>query len=353
MKNIDCLTACLPDGAFIVQNPQNLRYLTGSDIDMGVLILCKNATWFITDFRYIEKAEIDLEDTGINVVLQKKLSEDIGNILRQNDIHQIYVENDYQTISALAFFEKICMVRPENLLSETLSALRMIKQPEELELIRQAQKITDDAFTHILDYIKPGKTEKQIALEIEMYMRSHGAQDVSFDLIAVSGKNSALPHGVPTDKPVQPGEFLTLDIGCKYNGYCSDMTRTVAIGFADEAMRRVYETVLQAQHKALDVIHAGVCCSRVDAAAREVIDAAGYQGCFGHATGHGVGLYIHEEPRLAAGCETILQPGMVVTVEPGIYLKGQFGVRIEDFVAVTADGCENLTHSPKELLILK
>ena len=207
-------------------------------------------------------------------------------------------------------------------------------------------------FSHILSYIKEGVSEKELALEIEFFMRKNGAEGVSFDLITISGKNTSLPHGVPSDKKLKKGEFITMDIGCKVNGYCSDMTRTVALGEPSDEMKKVYNIVLQAQLKALKTVKSGITASSVDFAARDLIDKNGFENCFGHATGHGVGLDIHEEPRVSTKSDTVLQSGMIITIEPGIYLQDKFGVRIEDMVMVTDDGCYNFTKSNKELIVL-
>ena len=240
----------------------------------------------------------------------------------------------------------------ENTLSQKLNALRQIKSQDEIELIKKAQKITDDAFSHILNFIKSGVTEKEIALELEFFMRKSGSEGVAFDTIAVSGKNSSMPHGVPTDKPLEKGDFITMDFGAKWQGYCSDMTRTVALGKVTDKQRFVYDTVLKAQKAALDVIKAETICFDVDKAARDIIDNAGFKDCFGHGLGHSVGLYIHESPACNKRDMTPLKSGMIMTVEPGIYLENEFGVRIEDMVLVTENGYQNFTKSPKELIIL-
>ena len=229
--------------------------------------------------------------------------------------------------------------------------MRAVKSDDEIKQIKAAQFITDKAFTHILDYIDSSKTERDIALEIEYYMKKQGAEKIAFDLIVVSGANGSMCHGVPGDKKIQHGDFITMDIGAVINGYHSDMTRTVAYGAVSEEQENVYQTVLKAQLAAIDAVKAGIPCNVVDKAARDIIDAK-YPDAFGHTTGHAVGLEIHEWPYFAPSCQVITKPGMVLTVEPGIYLEGKFGVRIEDMVLIEESGCENLTHSTKELLIL-
>jgi Xaa-Pro aminopeptidase len=231
-------------------------------------------------------------------------------------------------------------------------ALRERKDPGELALIQAAQGITDGCFSYILNFIKPGRTEREIALEMFRHMMEQGAEGLAFDTICVSGVNSSLPHGVPTERRLEAGDFLTMDFGAMVGGYCSDMTRTVAIGHVTEEMSRVYHTVLEAQRKAIAAVKKGMICSQVDKRARNIIYGAGYEGCFGHGLGHSVGLDIHEEPRFSPACGRECQEGMILTVEPGIYLEGKFGCRIEDMVFIGEDSVLNLTHSPKELMIL-
>ena len=339
--------------AYYIENPLNLRYFTGTDIDAGALIVTAAKTYFLTDFRYIESAKTHFAGSDVTVIMQNKLADDVKAILENESIENFAVEAEYQHISRLPFFEKICgNVITDGALDKEISALRMIKQPSEIENIKKAQALTDAAFTHILPYIKPGVRERDIALEIEFFMRKNGASGVSFDLITITGKKTSLPHGIPSDNAVSGGDFVTMDIGCKVNGYCSDMTRTVAVGSVTDEMKTVYDTVLAAQTAALSVIRSGVVCSEVDKAARDVIYNAGYKGCFGHATGHSVGLFIHESPTFSPNCHDALQSGMIMTVEPGIYLENKFGVRIEDMVLVTDNGAENLTMSDKHLIVL-
>ena len=348
------LSSALPDNkAYFIENPLNLRYLTKCTIDTGFLVISSKKTWFLTDFRYIEVAKKYFENSGIEVMMYSKLSEDLKKIFLENGIYELEIEADYQHLSRLPFFEKCCQnVIYDGGLDKTINEQRMIKSADELENIKAAQKLTDDALTHILPFIKPGVKERDIALEIEFFMRKNGAEGVSFDLITITGKKTSLPHGIPGDDLIKSGDFFTMDIGCKVNGYCSDMTRTVAVGFVSDEMKKVYETVAAAQNAAFDVIAPGVVCRDVDKAARDLIYSSGYEGCFGHATGHSVGLFIHEPPSFSLRCDTVLKPGMIMTVEPGIYLENRFGVRIEDMIFVTENGFENLTKSDKSLIIL-
>ena len=229
---------------------------------------------------------------------------------------------------------------------------RRVKDAFEQDCIRRAQAVTDAAFAHILGFLRPGLTETQVAAELEYFCRRSGADGMAFETIAVSGNKSAYPHGVPGDVPLSANAFLTMDFGARVDGYCSDMTRTVVLGRATPEMKRIYDTVLTAQEKAIAAVRGGVPCSAVDAAARTHIDACGYAGLFGHSTGHSLGLEIHERPAFSAACADPAAPGTVMTVEPGVYVEGLGGVRIEDMVLVTETGCENLTRSPKQLIEL-
>ena len=237
-------------------------------------------------------------------------------------------------------------------MDEAVNELRRAKNQQEKEKILAAQAIAEKAFDHALGLIREGVTEREVALTLDFFMLRNGAEAVSFETIAVSGKNSSMPHGVPSNKKIEKGDFLTLDFGAVVDGYHSDMTRTVAIGEVSSKQAEIYETVLKAQLASLETLRAGVSCKEADAAARDIIVSAGYGEFFGHGTGHGVGIEIHEQPRLSPKSSQTLIAGDVVTVEPGIYLPGEFGVRIEDMAFITENGFENLTKSPKSLIII-
>ncbi len=340
--------------AALVTSEENRFYLTGFPSSAGSVLLFREEAYFLTDFRYAEAARRVVR--GCQVVCIKKMNDTLKELLQKHGARSVLAESERLSLKQARAFEKAfgeagIAVTADDTLDETLTSLRMIKTPEEIQKLREAQKITDDAFTHILDYIKPGRTEREVALELEFFMRRQGAEGVSFEFIVVSGTNGSLCHGVPSDKPIQAGEFVTMDTGALLHGYHADMTRTVAVGHVSDEQRHAYDMVLKAQLAAIAAAKPGVLCGDVDKAARDILEAE-YKGAFEHSTGHGVGVEIHEWPMFAAGNKTVARPGMVVTVEPGIYLEGKFGLRIEDMVAITETGCEDLTHSPKELIIL-
>lgn len=342
--------ALSPDQAAIIYTNENRRYLTGFPSSLGYLLIANKAQKLLVDGRYFEAACKKV--SSVPVELLTKLSEQLCEFVNQNGVKNILLEDEV-SLSTAKTVENISGCKTESgKLSELLTAFRSKKFDDELEYIRKAQKISEDAFVELLEFIEPGMTEKRIATELKYRLLLCGADDMSFDPVVVSGENSSLPHGVPTDKKVQKGDFITFDFGALLCGYHSDMTRTVAIGECDAVQRKVYDTVLRAQCEAIESIHAGVRCCDVDAAARNVINSNGYGEYFNHSTGHGVGIEIHEYPNLSARCSDELKPGYVVTAEPGIYLPGRFGVRIEDMIFVHENSIENITKFKKELIIL-
>ncbi|MBQ7800574.1 MAG: aminopeptidase P family protein [Oscillospiraceae bacterium] len=342
------------DAAIIFDNA-NKRYLTGVNTDdAGTLIVTKNSAYFIIDSRYTEVVERSV-NKDINVILQKELYFQIAEIFSEQNIKYYSLETQKIPISVAEKLKKEIKIATLDLsydAGEVISGLRSVKDQIELELIRSAQKITDDAFDYILPKIKEGKTEKELALELEFYIRSHGADGVSFDIIFIGGANTSMPHGVPSDYRLKYGDLITMDFGADFNGYKSDMTRTVALGAVSDEQKRVYNIVLEAQEKSIEQIKEGIVCSEIDKIARNIIKSYGYSEYFGHALGHSVGLDIHESPNFSPKCDTFLKEGMILSVEPGIYLPGKFGVRIEDLVYVTKKCAINLTKSKKSLIIL-
>lgn len=339
--------------AILIYSEENRRFFTSFPSSDGYLVVtCDDAVLF-ADSRYIEAAEKSVR--GCRALLVTKATKEIKDYLKEKAILKIYIERNKMSVSMADFFKTAflpCRATPSKKLENKIEELRMVKVSEEAEYIRKAQEIAEEAFVNVLSFIKPGVTEKQIALELDFYMLSHGAEAVSFETIAVTGAKTSMPHGVPDDTVVKDGDFITMDFGAVYKGYHSDMTRTVAVGSVTPEQRKVYETVLTAQKAALSILKSGLPCKDADDAARDIIRDAGYGEYFGHSTGHGVGVEIHESPSLSPNSKGVLDTGNVVTVEPGIYLPGKFGVRIEDMALITDDGYENLTSTPKELIIL-
>lgn len=353
MNNIEKLQKLLNDdcGA-IIYSPHNRYYFTGLPSSDGILFITKTAAVLLIDSRYIEVARKDAKNC--EVVLLNDTAKQLQELAERLQVKTVGIESFDMPVSIAERFRRILKNVSFDIsdnLSNSISRLRMIKTDEEIENMKKAQEITDASFKHILDYIKPGVLERDIALEIEYFMKKNGASGPSFDLITISGPNTSLPHGVPGYRKVQTGDFVTLDIGAIVNGYCSDMTRTIAVGKVSEEQKKVYDTVLKSQLAAEEAIGPGKNCAEIDKIARDVISKAGLP-VFGHGLGHSVGLLIHEEPRLSPTCNMNLEPGMTMTVEPGIYLEGKFGVRIEDMVLITETGKMIFTQSPKELIVL-
>jgi len=337
--------------ALLVTADCNRFYFTGFASSAGSVFICKEAAVFLIDFRYFEKAKATVDSCQVIQSPPAKVSE----LCQQYGIKELFIEANSTPVSRLAALRRDLpgvSVSDSDRFDGIIADMRSIKTQAELSFIREAQRMTDETFSYILNHIQPGRTEKEIMLDMEFFMRRMGSEGVSFDFIVVSGKNSSLPHGVPTDKVVERGDFVTMDFGAVVGGYHSDMTRTIAVGEASDEMRLVYDTVLRAQLESEKVIRAGKICEEVDKVARDLIYAAGYEGCFGHGLGHSVGVEIHENPAFSPRCKTVLKPGMIMTVEPGIYLENKFGVRIEDMVYVTETGSLNLTASEKQLIIL-
>ena len=341
----------------LVSSYINQRYVSNFDFQDGYVLVFKNKAYVMTDFRYIEAAnnEVDLNDFEIITPKGGHLKT-VASLASEIGVKTILVEEDALSLADLTRFEKAAegKVAYEQGASTIFNAMRVTKTEAELDKMAEAQRITDAAFTHIISVLRPDMTEIDVALEIEFFMRKHGAERLSFETIAVSGTASSMPHGVPRNVKLEKG-FLTMDFGCVYGGYCSDMTRTVVLGKADEDIKKVYNTVLAAQEAALEAAANGERgCYRLDEIARDIINGAGFEGRFGHSLGHGVGMLVHENPRLAPGIDrgATLVSGNVVTFEPGIYIPQKYGCRIEDMAAITDTGIRNFTKSTKELIEL-
>lgn len=355
MNPIAKLREFLPDQhtAALITRDVNIRYFTRFPDSEGALLITADACFLLVDFRYYEKAQGVVKDE-ITLIKFIKLYESINSILENKDIKNLIIEEETVTLSQYEAFKKEIHANflTDIKLSQIISDIRVIKSAREIELITKAQRIAEKAYLEVLNIIKPGAEERKIALELEYLMKLYGAEKISFDLITISGKKTSMPHGSPDENIVREGDFFTLDIGAVYEGYHSDMTRTVAVHHATEKMREIYDIVLKAHEKAAAKIVAGSTVADVDSAARDYITEKGYGEYFGHSTGHGVGLDIHEAPIVYKKYDTVLQPGMVITDEPGIYLPGEFGVRIEDMYVVTDTGRYTLADIDKNLVII-
>ncbi len=355
MTRLDRALAKLAGGeldALYITKEINQRYMTDFAFTDGHVLITREKSYVITDFRYIEAARAHVVGDYEIIMPDWRSGDYLLDLCRKNHVDTLGFEEDSLSYAG---FKSLTERLPGIKLVGTrgfVEELRLYKEPGEVESVIAAQRIAERAFLELLPEIKRGMFESEIALELEYKMRKLGAEDKSFETIAVSGSASALPHGVPRNKPIEDG-FFTFDFGALVNGYHSDMTRTVVVGRADEEMKRLYNTVLEAQLAAEAVITEGYRNADADKTARDIIEGAGYHGCFGHSLGHGVGLEIHEEPRLSSGAgEAVLQAGQIVTVEPGIYIEGKYGCRIEDMMLITEGGAEILTDCPKELIEL-
>ena len=338
--------------AMLVTSEPNRQYVTGFPASDGMALVTKDGSYFFTDSRYIEAAGKAISDAVLEECTRVKPAIFLAKeIIRQQGIQHLGFEEERTTVKEFQFWQKTldCELVPASAL---LTKLRTVKDQEEIQTLIAAQRIAEKALEEVLDFIRIGRTEQEIAAFLQYRMLTAGAEKMSFDPIVVGGPNSSMPHGVPTERPVGEGEFLTMDFGCVYHGYCSDMTRTVALGHVTEEMDRVYHTVLKAQLAGIAAVRPGVAGKVIHEAGAKVIADAGYGAYFGHGFGHGLGVELHELPGAGSNSEEFLPAGTVLSAEPGIYLPGRFGVRIEDVVVITEDGCLDITNAPKELLIL-
>lgn len=343
------------NSALLITDENNVYYLSGVLKSEGKVLILKDKAYLLVDFRYIEISKKICK--SCEVAESDNFIEDIKSICKKHNINTLYLESENITLSRynvlLKNFNSIGIsIISDDTLSKAVSNLRLIKSEEEIDYINEAQRITEKAYSEVLNYIKPGESEINISIELERLLKKEGASGVSFDLITITGKNTSLPHGVPGDNVIKEGDFFTFDIGSLYNGYHSDMTRTIAVKRCDEYKKEIYNIVLNAQTLALSKVKAGVKAREIDKTARDIIKNEGYGKNFGHSTGHGVGLDIHEMPFVSLKSETILSENMVITVEPGIYIENEFGVRIEDMVLVKENGYKNFAELPKELIIV-
>ncbi|MBP2240838.1 Xaa-Pro aminopeptidase [Cytobacillus eiseniae] len=334
----------------LITSTYNRRYMSNFTGSAGVVLISGEHAQFITDFRYIEQATAQCE--GYEIVKHEgSIPAEVAEQVKKLGIKKLGFEQDYLTFSAFKTYEKA--VQSELVpISGEIEKLRLIKTESEIKILKVAADIADAAFKHMVEFIRPGLTEMEVSNELEFFMRKAGAISSSFDTIVASGHRGALPHGVASEKVIEKGDMVTLDYGAYYKGYISDITRTLAVGEPDAKMKEIYDIVLNAQMRGMDGIKPGMSGKEADALTRDYITEHGYGEYFGHSTGHGIGLEVHEGPSLASKSEIILEPGMVVTVEPGIYIPGLGGVRIEDDTLITNDHNETLTHSTKDLIIL-
>ena len=354
MNNLDKYLSLLdgPVDGLLLTSRYSRHYGAQFDIAEGMAVVSKKGCRYYTDSRYIESAQKNI--WGFEVVetdRDRSYPMLINQAIADFGITTLGYEENYLTAGELARLQETLQAKLVAY-NGPIYGFRAVKEDWELERMRKAQQIADAAFLEALPRLKPGMTELEAQAELIYCMYKNGAQGLSFDPIVVSGPNTSMPHGVAGDRVIQQGDFLTMDFGVLYQGYCSDTTRTVAFGFATEEMKKVYSVVLEAQTKAIAATKAGVAGSEIDGIARKVIADAGYGDYFGHGYGHSLGLEIHESPNMNQRNHEPLPAGAVCSAEPGIYLPGKFGVRIEDVTVLTPDGCENLTKLPKELLIL-
>ncbi|MBQ4145998.1 MAG: aminopeptidase P family protein [Clostridia bacterium] len=338
--------------AIYITSPHNLRYFTGFKGGEGTALVGKSFKYLFVDSRYTTQAQIEAPNFEVIEFTGGKKNAEIKAKLEKHHILSVCFEDEQMSYAEYSSAKNSFSNVEFQGISKELSMLRMVKTKDELDNLRKAEQIGVDAFLKVLPLLEVGTAETDIAAELEYQMRKLGASGAAFDTIVVSGIKTSMPHGKPNSKKLENGDFVTMDFGCRYNGYCSDMTRTVVIGKATDEQKKIYQTVKQAQEVGLLAIKAGVSGKDADFAAREIIEKAGYGKYFGHSLGHGVGLLIHELPNLSPLSNIKLEAGMIVTCEPGIYVPDLGGVRIEDMVCVTEDGIENLTHLDKELLEL-
>ena len=339
--------------AVLVLDELNQHYLSEFAFTDGFLLITHEKAYLVTDFRYYEMA-LNSANKSFEVLTPDDRSAFVDKVLADEGCKSVGFEGGSVSYDV---YRRYCDKHPHLAfvnIGDAIELIRQIKDADEIAKMQKAQDITDKAFSHVLSVINRNMTELDVAVELEYAMRKNGAGAFAFETISVSGDASALPHGTPRNVKLRDG-FLTMDFGAKFDGYCSDMTRTIVIGKPDEDIKKLYNTVLKAQLAALDYLRAGADCGEADKIARDIIDAVPeYKGAFGHSLGHSVGLFIHESPRLySRGFGRKLRVGEILTVEPGIYLFGKYGCRIEDMVAITENGIHNFTHSTKELIVVE
>ena len=345
------------DTLLLVISEVNRFYLSGFSSSSGYLVLVEHKSYLILDSRYYNDALSKVKE--IEIILSKDFNESLCDIINKHKVKKILIETNFVTLRMYDKLEKVflkervsCILLKENTLDVALEKARSIKTKGEIEKIERAQHITQESFNNILNFVKSGVTELEIATEFEFFAKKLGANRVSFDLIVASGTNSSYPHSKVSNKKIEKNDIVLLDVGFNFGGYMSDMSRTLFVGEPSRKQKEVYELVLDAQNLAISKIKPGTTCSEIDCMVRDFINTTKYVNCFLHATGHGVGLNIHEKPFISKNSKDTLEPGMVITIEPGVYVENEFGVRIEDMILITKDGCKNLTSTKKDIIIL-
>lgn len=354
MNHFKQIARCLENfqlDAMLLTGEANRFYAAGFASSDGIVLVTPEKSYLVTDSRYIEAAKKSV--TGAEVYILGRGAtyvKALSDLVKKEHIRRLGFEEAVMSVLDYRRYSKVecTFVEAQRL----PGMLRHSKDADEIAAMKEAQRITEQAFEEILPLIRPGISEKELAAYLSFFLLQRGGEKNSFDPIVVSGTNSSMPHGVPTERKLKPGDFVTMDFGCVYGGYCSDMTRTVAVGYATEEMKKVYDVVRKAQSAGIAAARAEISGREIDAAARKVIDDAGYGAYFGHSFGHSLGIEIHESPNFSFSETGPMPEGAVVSAEPGIYLPGKFGVRIEDVLILKKDGCEDITSAPKELLIL-
>jgi Xaa-Pro aminopeptidase len=341
-NRIDCL---------LVTEITHVHYLSGFSGSNGMVLLVPPKAYFLTDFRYMVQAQKEVKYCTV-IIAERELTSELPKLPVFSRKIRAGVERAYVSLKLQTKLKELLPKAEFRPTENMVESLMLVKDSEEIRKIKKAVRISDQAFTEILDYLKPGAREKDIALELEYIMRSSGADGVAFDTIVASGQRSSMPHGIASNRKLRKGDFVTLDFGALFQGYAADITRTVVLGKATARQRKIYDIVLGAQTKACRSVKPGIACSRLDAVAREEIMKAGFGDNFGHGLGHGIGMVVHDQPVLNPRSSDTLREGMVITIEPGIYIPNWGGVRIEDDVAVTSSGGQILSKSPKDLLEL-
>ncbi|HEF1901630.1 M24 family metallopeptidase [Bacillus thuringiensis] len=337
------------DGLLITKK-ENRQYATNFTGSAGVVLIAAHKAIFITDFRYVDQAKTEIKAAEI-IMHKGNLEEEVANQVSKLNIQKLGIEDNNMTLQQFKKLQKY--IHTEMVpVCEIIEDIRLIKDTSEIETMKIAATIADEAFHHIVTFLKPGISETDVRDELEFFMRKKGATSSSFQIIVASGVRSSLPHGVASNKIIERGDIVTLDFGALYDGYCSDITRTVAIGEPSEEFQKIYNVVQEALKRGTEAIKPGETAKSIDDITRNYITEHGYGQYFGHSTGHGLGLEIHEPLRLSQESKATLQEGMVVTVEPGIYIPNWGGCRIEDDIVITKDGYDVITKSNRELIII-